>query len=55
LGWGGTEPFIQLWSEWQRSAAGLHHALTGMGQLTAGAAASYEQTEQGIAASFGRA
>jgi hypothetical protein len=36
-------------------AAGLHHALTGMGQLTAGAAANYEQTEQGIAASFGRA
>ena len=46
--------FVQLWTEWQRSAAGLHHALTGIAQLTAGAAASYEQTEQGIAASFGR-
>jgi WXG100 family type VII secretion target len=55
--WAGVAQsrFIQLWTEWQRSAAGLHHALTGIGQLTAGAAASYEQTEQGIAASFGRA
>jgi early secretory antigenic target protein ESAT-6 len=54
--WAGVAQsrFIQLWTEWQRSAAGLHHALTGIGQLTAGAAASYEQTEQGIAASFGR-
>jgi WXG100 family type VII secretion target len=55
--WAGVAQsrFIQLWTEWQRSAAGLHHALTGMGQLTAAAAVNYEQTEQGIAASFGRA
>lgn len=54
--WAGVAQsrFIQLWSEWQRSAAGLQHALTGIARLTAGAAASYEQTEQGIAASFGR-
>jgi WXG100 family type VII secretion target len=54
--WAGVAQsrFVQLWTEWQRSAAGLHHALTGIAQLTAGAAASYEQTEQGIAASFGR-
>ena len=55
--WAGVAQsrFVQLWTEWQRSAAGLHHALTGIAQLTASAAASYEQTEQGIAASFGRA
>jgi WXG100 family type VII secretion target len=54
--WAGVAQsrFVQLWTEWQRSAAGLHHALTGIAQLTAGAAATYEQTEQGIAASFGR-
>jgi 6 kDa early secretory antigenic target len=53
--WAGVAQsrFIQLWTEWQRSAAGLQHALTGIGRLTAGAAANYEQTEQGIAASFG--
>jgi 6 kDa early secretory antigenic target len=55
--WAGVAQsrFIQLWTEWQRSAAGLQHALTGIGQLTAAAAVNYEQTEQGIAASFGRA
>jgi 6 kDa early secretory antigenic target len=54
--WAGVAQarFTELWAEWQRSAAGLHQALTGIAQLTARAGASYETTEQGIAASFGR-
>jgi 6 kDa early secretory antigenic target len=54
--WAGVAQsrFVQLWTEWQRSATGLHHALTGIAQLTARAAADYQQTEQGIAASFAR-
>jgi WXG100 family type VII secretion target len=55
--WAGVAQvrFLELWAEWQRSAAGLHDALTGIARLTARAGADYEQTEQGIAASFGRA
>jgi WXG100 family type VII secretion target len=54
--WAGVAQarFLELWTEWQRSAAGLHDALTGIARLTAQAGASYEQTEHGIAASFGR-
>ncbi|HEV8652094.1 MAG TPA: WXG100 family type VII secretion target [Actinomycetes bacterium] len=54
--WAGVAQarFLELWAEWQRSAAGLHDALTGIARLTAQAGANYEQTEQGIAASFGR-
>ena len=46
--------FLELWAEWQRSGATLYQALTGIARLTAGAGASYESAEQGIAASFGR-
>jgi ESAT-6 family protein len=46
--------FEQLWTEWQKSAAGIHHALTGISQLTASAATNYADTEQSIAASFRR-
>jgi WXG100 family type VII secretion target len=53
--WAGVAQgrFTELWSEWQRSALGLHQALTGITQLMAKAGASYESTEQSIAASFG--
>jgi WXG100 family type VII secretion target len=45
--------FHALWEEWQRSAAGIQEALTGISQLTAQAAAHYDETEQAIASSFG--
>lgn len=46
--------FEQLWAEWQKSAAGIHHALTGIAQLTGSAANTYSDTEHSIAASFRR-
>jgi WXG100 family type VII secretion target len=46
--------FESLWSEWQRSAAGIQHALHGVSQLTAAAGANYADTEQSIAQSFAR-
>ncbi len=46
--------FEALWAEWQHSAAGIQHALHGISQLTASAGANYADTEQAIAASFGR-
>jgi WXG100 family type VII secretion target len=54
--WAGVAQarFLELWGEWQRSAASLHQALTGIAQLTAQAAARYETTEHDIASSFGR-
>lgn len=53
--WAGVAQarFLELWGEWQRSAAGLHQALTGIAQLTAQAAGRYEATERDIASSFG--
>lgn len=53
--WAGAAQaqFQALWDQWQRDARGLFEALTGMAQLMGQAAASYAQTEQGIAASFG--
>ena len=46
--------FQELWAEWQRSSRGIQEALHGISQLTQQAAANYEETETGIAASFGR-
>jgi WXG100 family type VII secretion target len=46
--------FETLWAEWQRSAAGIQHALHGISQLTAAAGANYADTEQAIASSFSR-
>ncbi len=46
--------FQELWAEWQRSSRGIQEALHGISQLTQQAGANYEQTEQSIAASFGR-
>ncbi len=53
--WAGVAQarFTELWGDWQRSAAGLHHALTGIAQLTSQAATRYESTEHDIAISFG--
>jgi WXG100 family type VII secretion target len=44
--------FESLWAEWQRSAAGIQHALHGIAQLTSSAGVNYADTEQGIASSF---
>ncbi len=54
--WAGVAQarFLELWAEWQRSAAGLQQALTGIARLTAQAGTNYETAEQGIASSFGR-
>jgi hypothetical protein len=46
--------FQERWAEWQRSSRGIQEALHGISQLTQQAEANYEQTEQGIASSFGR-
>jgi WXG100 family type VII secretion target len=52
--WAGVaqERFQGLWVEWQRSAEGLHRALTGISQLLSHASSAYQDAEQSIAASF---
>lgn len=52
--WVGTAQaqFEELWAQWQRDAAGIHQALTGIAQLTLQAGSQYEQTEQAITSSF---
>src|SRR5262245_25581524 len=52
--WAGVAQahFLDLWADWQRAAASLHQALTGIAQLTSQAATRYESTEHGIATSF---
>lgn len=44
--------FQALWAEWQRSAEGLHQALTGISQLMGQAGMAYAEAEQAVAASF---
>jgi 6 kDa early secretory antigenic target len=53
--WAGLaqQRFELLWSEWQRSARGLHDALTGISALLAQAGTHYADAEQAIASSFG--
>ncbi len=53
--WAGVaqQRFEALWAEWQRSAEGLHEALTGISQLLGQAGSSYAEAERQIAASFG--
>jgi WXG100 family type VII secretion target len=53
--WAGVaqQRFEGLWAEWQRSARGLHEALTGISQLLSQAGTHYAEAEQAIAASFG--
>jgi WXG100 family type VII secretion target len=55
--WAGVaqERFQALWAEWQKSAEGLHEALTGISQLLGQASTSYAEAERQIAASFGTA
>jgi WXG100 family type VII secretion target len=54
--WAGVAQarFQALWAEWQRSAEGLHAALTGISQVLAQAGSAYADAEQAIATSFGR-
>ena len=53
--WAGVAQarFHELWTQWQRSAKALNESLTGISHLMNQAAASYSQTEQTIASSFG--
>ena len=55
--WAGMaqQRFQGLWAEWQKSAEGLHTALTGISQLLNQAGTSYAEAERQIAASFGTA
>ena len=48
--WSGqaSQRFTSLWDEWQRSAAGLKHALDGISQVMTQAGRSYAQAEQQI-------
>jgi WXG100 family type VII secretion target len=52
--WAGVaqQRFELLWSEWQRSARGLHDALTGISLLLGQAGTHYADAEQAIAGSF---
>ena len=45
--------FSALYDEWRRSAQGVSDALTGMGGLLSGVAASYQQHEADMAARIG--
>jgi WXG100 family type VII secretion target len=53
--WAGVaqQRFEALWAEWQKSAEGLHEALTGIAALLGQASTSYAEAERQIAASFG--
>lgn len=44
--------FQALYDDWSRSAQGLQEALTGLGQLLAGAGHTYEEVERRVAGSF---
>jgi WXG100 family type VII secretion target len=52
--WAGVaqQRFEVLWAEWQRSARGLHEALSGISMLLSQAGAHYAEAEQAIAGSF---
>jgi WXG100 family type VII secretion target len=54
--WAGAAQgrFNALWAQWQHDAKGLHDALSGISTLMTRAAATYDETEQMIAASFNR-
>jgi WXG100 family type VII secretion target len=53
--WAGVaqQRFEALWAEWQRSARGLHEALTGISTLLNQAGVHYAEAEHAIAGSFG--
>ncbi len=46
--------FQELYAQWQQGAQQLREALMGISQLTAQAGSAYAQSEEAIAASFGR-
>ena len=46
--------FQELYAQWQQGAQQLREALMGISQLTAQAGSAYQQSEEAIAASFGR-
>jgi WXG100 family type VII secretion target len=52
--WAGVAQtrFEALWQEWQKSAAGIHEALTGVAQLTKQAGESFAESDQAIAGTF---
>lgn len=54
LQWRGAAQvrFAALFAEWQQGAANIQHALTGIGQMTGQAGASFDEADQSIAASF---
>lgn len=54
--WAGTASgrFQELYGQWQQGAVQLREALAGISQLTSQAAVAYQQSEDAIAASFGR-
>jgi WXG100 family type VII secretion target len=52
--WSGTAQaqFEELWAQWQRQAAGLHEALSGIAALTLRAAEEYRAAEQNVTSMF---
>ncbi len=46
--------FQELYAQWQQGAQQLREALAGISQLTGQAAVAYQESENAIAASFGR-
>lgn len=54
--WAGVAQarFQDLWAEWQRSAAGLNNALSGISELLGHAGTAYASAEDQVARSFGR-
>jgi WXG100 family type VII secretion target len=54
--WAGVAQaqYMQHWEQLRQGAAQVHQGLMGNAQITRQAAVAYAETEQGIAASFGR-
>jgi WXG100 family type VII secretion target len=54
--WAGAAQarFQELWSQWQRDAAGLQRALQEIATLMSAAGRRYAATEQEVASGFGR-
>ena len=50
----GEQRFQELLDQWQTSAQHLHAALTEIATMTQQAGATYQETDQHVAATFGR-
>jgi len=50
----GEQRFQELLDQWQTSAQHLHAALTEIATMTHQAGTTYQETDQHVAASFGR-